>query len=59
MHQGIDAAGLGAAGAYLSNQAARQRIGSLPLFVAHLRALQHVLHGLGFVAAVGIGNGLA
>ena len=59
VHQRIHAAGFGAVGTHLCNEAARQFVGVFTFFVAHLGALQHILHGLDFVAAVGIGNSLA
>ena len=59
MHQCIDAAGFGAAGTDLGNQTAGKLGGGLTFFVAHLGALQHILYGFDFIAAVGIGNGLA
>ena len=59
VHQRIHPAGFGAAGTNLRNQTARE-FGRRPtLLVAHLGALQHILNGFDFVAAVSIGNRLA
>ena len=58
MHQRIHAAGLAAAGAHLRHQTARQFFGGGFFIGAHLRLHQHIGHRLGFIAAVGGGNGI-
>ena len=59
VHQRVHAAGFGAVGANLGYEAAGEFVGVFAFFVAHLRALQHVVYRFDFVAAVGIGYGLA
>ncbi|EKY06692.1 hypothetical protein HMPREF9120_01357 [Neisseria sp. oral taxon 020 str. F0370] len=59
VHQRVDAAGFGAVGAHLGDEASGEFVGVFTLFFAHLRALQHIVYRFDFVAAVGIGDGLA
>ena len=59
MHQGIHAVGFGAIGAHLGYQFAGKLAGGGAFGFGHLGALQHIGYGFGFVAAIGLGDGLA